>query len=344
LPTLTESKGPFGRKIHDVAAIAHKPGDQNGGNLHSMPRAGSAPNMEEIMARRPDPLAPDRRALIAGLAGSAMALSAAQASTGAPAPLSGRANPQGRFSGKVVLITGATSGIGQTTAEAFAREGARVAFCGRREDLGSKVEEAIRASGGEALFIQADVRDPVQVERFVSRTAERWGRLDIAFNNAGVFLPTAELQDLTVEQYRDVIATNLDGVFYAMKYELPLMRRQASGVIINMASVAGHKGFANTPHYNASKHGVVGLTKAAGVANAKHGIRVNSISPLAVDTPMLQASFAHQGLTYEGMAPNFVTPRIMSTDEMAGAVMFLASDEASSINAMDLDVTGGQLA
>lgn len=271
-------------------------------------------------------------------------LGSAAANTMDPVSLSGPTHPDGRFSDKVVLITGATYGIGQTTAEAFAREGARVAFCGRTEDLGRKVEAGIKQAGGEALYIRADVRDPVQVERFVDETVQRYGRIDVAFNNAGVFMPPLEIQDLTIEQYRNVVSTNLDGVFYAMKYELPVMRRQGAGVIVNMASVSGHRGFAHTPHYSASKHGVVALTKAAAIANGKHNIRINSLSPLAVDTPMLRESFAFQNLTYEQVAPSFVTPRIMITDEIARVVMFLASDEATSVNGMDFDVTGGQLA
>ncbi|MEM8810828.1 MAG: SDR family oxidoreductase, partial [Cyanobacteria bacterium P01_G01_bin.38] len=199
-------------------------------------------------------------------------------------------------------------------------------------------------AGGDAIYIQSDVRDPQQVEQFVNVTVEQYGRLDIAFNNAGIFMTPVEIQDMDLDNYRDMIATNLDGVFYAMRYELPIMIAQNSGIIINMASVAGHRGFANTPHYNASKHAVMGLTKAAATANASRNIRINSISPLAVDTPMLRRSFEYQGLTYEQMAANFVTPRIMTTEEMAQAVMFLASDEATAINGMDLDVTGGQLA
>jgi NAD(P)-dependent dehydrogenase (short-subunit alcohol dehydrogenase family) len=287
----------------------------------------------------------ERRAVLTGLALGVSGLgTAVSANTLNPEPIPASTNPNGRFAGKAVLITGATYGIGQTVAEGFAREGAKVAFCGRTEDLGREVEAGIRKAGGEATYIRADVREPEQVERFVAETVERYGRLDIAYNNAGVFMPPLELQDLTIEQYRNVVSTNLDGVFYAMKYELAVMRRQKGGVIVNMASVSGHRGYANTPHYAASKHGVVGLTKAAAVANGKHNIRINSLSPLAVDTPMLRESFAFQKFTYEQMAPNFVTPRIVTTAEIAHAVMFLASDEATCITGMDLDVTGGQLA
>jgi NAD(P)-dependent dehydrogenase (short-subunit alcohol dehydrogenase family) len=287
----------------------------------------------------------DRRSvLVATGIGLAVSAGSAAANTLNPVALAADVNPAGRFADKVVFITGATYGIGQTTAEAFAREGAKVAFCGRTERLGSAVEAAIRKVGGEATYIRADVREPEQVERFIGEAVERYGRLDIAFNNAGVFMPPLELQDLSIEQYRDLIATNLDGVFYSMKYELPVMRRQGSGIIVNMASVSGHRGFAHTPHYSASKHGVIGLTKAAAIANAKHNIRIVSLSPLAVDTPMLRESFAFQNLTYEQVAPHFVTPRIMKTDEIARAVMFLAADDATCVNGMDLDVTGGQLA
>ena len=289
-----------------------------------------------------------RKVLATGVAAAGLAAASAsqiQANTlNLPQPEAMTANPGGRFTGKVVLITGATSGIGETTAKAFAREGAKVAFNGRRANLGQQVERDIRALGGEATYIQSDVRDPQQVQQFVNATVQQYGRLDIAFNNAGIFMTPVEIQDMDLENYRDMIATNLDGVFYSMRYELPIMIAQNSGIIINMSSVAGHRGFANTPHYNASKHAVIGLTKAAATANAKRNIRINSISPLAVDTPMLRRSFDYQGLTYEQMAPNFVTPRIMTTEEMARAVMFLASEEATSINGMDLDVTGGQLA
>jgi NAD(P)-dependent dehydrogenase (short-subunit alcohol dehydrogenase family) len=277
--------------------------------------------------------------------GRAALASDASANTLQPRPGgAGAANPHGRFAGKVVLVTGATSGIGRTTAESFAREGAKVMFCGRRETLGAEVEAGIRAFGGEATYMRADVRSAPEVQAFVDATVATYGRLDIAFNNAGIFMNPTEVQDTDVDNFLDILATNAAGVFFAMKYELPHLRRQGGGVIVNMASVAGHKGFGSTPSYNASKHAVIGLTKAAAVANAKHNVRINSLSPLAVDTPMLRESFAYQGLTYEQAAPTFVTPRIMTTDEIARVVMFLAADEATAVNGMDLDVTGGQLA
>ena len=306
-----------------------------------IPRAG---------AHRTDPT---RRRLIGGVAAGAAALAATSAMA------QGTLNPEAntaevaalpRFQGTSVLITGATSGIGRATAEAFAREGANVSFCGRRADVGAEVaaminaEEAVLSAQGSATYVQCDVRDAAQVERFVKDEAARMGSLDVAFNNAGIFLPVGELQDLPLNAYRDMIETNLNGVAYAMMYELPIMIEQDTGVLINMASVAGHRGFGNTPHYNAAKHGVIGLTKAAAAANASRNIRVSSLSPLAVDTPMLEASFAEQGLTYEGVAETLVTPRIMEAAEMARAVMFLADPSTTYFTGADLDVTGGQLA
>jgi NAD(P)-dependent dehydrogenase (short-subunit alcohol dehydrogenase family) len=165
----------------------------------------------------------------------------------------------------------------------------------------------------------------------------------VLFNNAGIFMTPNPIEDIGIENFSDMMRTNVAGVFHGMKYAIPRMRAQGGGVIVNMASVAAHRGFPNTAHYNASKHAVIGLTKAAAVANARHGIRVVSISPLAVDTPMLRESFAYQNLDAAAVAASLVTPRIMRADEMAAAVMMLA-DPASVVTGTDLDVTGGQLA
>lgn len=287
-----------------------------------------------------------RRALLGGAAtaGASLLSSAATAGPLRPGPRREASKPGNRFAGKVVLITGATSGIGKATVEAFAGEGAKVMFCGRREQLGRDVEAGVRRTGGDVAFLRADVRRHEDVRELVEACVERYGRIDIAFNNAGIFMTPAQVQDIAVDNYLDIMLTNAGGVFFAMKYEIPAMRRQGGGVIVNMASVAGHKGFPNTAAYNASKHAILGLTKAAAVANAKHNIRIVSISPLAVDTPQLAESFAYQKIDPAAAAASFVTPRIMSTDEIARAVMFLASAEATSIAGMDLDVTGGQLA
>lgn len=287
-----------------------------------------------------------RRSLLTG--GGAAAVATLAASTA----LANSMNPQtaptevkadGRFKGKVVAVTGGNSGIGAATVHAFAMEGAQVLFGARRDELGRQVEAEIRAAGGDATWLQTDVRDPVQVERFINAATGTYGRLDILFNNAGIFMTPNPIEDIEIDNFEDMLRTNTFGVFYGMKYAIPVMKTQGNGVIINMASVAAHRGFPNTAHYNASKHAVQGLTRA-GAQLAKDNIRVASISPLAVDTPMLRRSFEYQGLTYEGMAGAFVTPRVMDPHEMAEGVMFLASDEATAFNGMDLDATGGQLA
>lgn len=280
---------------------------------------------------------------LAASAATAAAASAAKANALNPVAAPDRADPQGAFAGKVVAITGGNSGIGAATAHAFAMAGAQVVITARRDALGKQVEAEIRAKGGEATWMVTDVRDPAQVKAFVEATVSTYGRLDVLFNNAGIFMTPALIEDIPVENFDDMIRTNTHGVFYGMKYAIPVMKAQGGGVIVNMASVAAHRGYPNTAHYNASKHAVAGLTKA-GAQLAKDNIRVVSISPLAVDTPMLRESFDYQGFTYEAVAPNFVTPRIMDPHEMAEGVMFLASDAATAFNGMDFDATGGQLA
>ena len=269
-----------------------------------------------------------------------------------PEPLAGRVKAGGRFAGKVVLITGATSGIGQTTAECFAREGAKVMFCGRREALGAHVEESIRGFGGEATYHRADVRIDGELRALVDACTAKYGRLDIAFNNAGYFMdpkrdprlvpgPVHEMDPL---HWQTIMDTNAGGVWRAMRHEIPVMLAQQSGCIVNMASVSGHAAFPGLGGYAASKHAIIGLTKVAAIELADKNVRVNSISPLAARTPMIEASLAFFHVTPEQAAASAPNKRMNTTDEMARAVMFLSSDDASSMTGMDLDVTGGYLA
>jgi len=282
---------------------------------------------------------------IAGMAAIANVAHSAQANAQKPLTSETRTtSPNGRFAGKVVLITGATSGIGETTARMFAKEGAIIHFCGRREALGNKIAQEINAQGGRASYQRADVRNEQDVKSFIDRCIQKHGRIDIAFNNAGIFMTPAELHEIPLDNFLDHLHTNTLGEFLSMKYEIPHMRRQRGGVIVNMSSVSGLVGFNKTAHYCASKHGIIGLTKAAALENADHNIRINSLSPLAVDTPQLRESFAFQKVTYDQAKKGFVTKRVMAPEEIARAVMFLASDEATSVTGMNLDVTGGQLA
>ncbi|MDZ8105608.1 MAG: SDR family oxidoreductase [Nostoc sp. DedQUE12a] len=289
-----------------------------------------------------------RRILIGGASvagvGATLLGGRTQANTQKPLEPKTTIERNGKFASKVVLITGATSGIGEATAYAFAREGAKVFFCGRRENLGKQVEQKIKDFSGEATYMRADVRQEDDVKALIQSCVQKYGRIDIAFNNAGIFMTPAEIHKIPLDNFVDIITTNTIGTFLCLKSEIPQMRSQGGGIIINMASVAGHVGFSTTAHYNASKHGIIGLTKAAAIENADRNIRINSISPLAVDTPQLRESFAFQGITSEQAIQGFVIKRIMTPHEIAQAVMFLASNQATSLTGMDLDVTGGHLA
>lgn len=259
-------------------------------------------------------------------------------------PKPGKANQNGRFAGKVVLITGATSGIGEGTAYAFAKEGAKVMFCGRREQLGKQVEAKIRSFGGEATYVRADVRKEEDVKNLIDACVRKYGRLDIAFNNAGIVNPKmAKLHEQPSADFLDALNTNAVGMFYSLKYEIPQMLKQGGGFIINMASVSGHKGFSEIGPYSTSKHAVIGLTKVAAMEYAKDNIRITSISPGGVDTPMLRAVRAQRGISFEEGSKFIPIQRTNTVEEMAQAVMFLASPEASAFHGSLVDVTSGML-
>ncbi|MER6013827.1 SDR family NAD(P)-dependent oxidoreductase [Streptomyces bluensis] len=291
---------------------------------------------------------PSRRRVLAagtlGLAATATATPGAAASPAASAAAAPSDTGSGRFAGKVVLITGATSGIGEATARAMAREGARVFFCGRREQLGLRVAAGIRAAGGDATFRRADVRRESEVRDFVRACVSRYGRLDIAVNNAGVESPrAARLHEQSLADMESVWRTNAGGVFLGMKYEIPQMLAQGGGVIVNTASISAEVGFGTIAPYNASKHAVASLTKVAALEYAADNIRVNAFAPGAVDTPMLRRAAEAFGMTYEEIAQDYPIRRIVRAEEMASVVMWLSSEGASAVVGTDIDASGGYL-
>jgi NAD(P)-dependent dehydrogenase (short-subunit alcohol dehydrogenase family) len=244
------------------------------------------------------------------------------------------------FQNKVVLVTGGTSGIGRATALAFAKAGAKVVLAGRREKEGASVVAEIKAAGGEARFVRADVANESEVKSLVDQTLAAFGRLDIAFNNAGVEL-IAPLTDATEADYRRVFDTNVWSVLTSLKYEVPAMLKNGGGSIINTSSVAGHLGFPGASIYAASKHAVEGITKTAALEFAKQGIRVNAVAPAAIETAMVDRFAGAAGEQRDQLAAAHPIGRMGRAEEIASAVLFLASDAASFIIGESLKIDGG---
>lgn len=250
----------------------------------------------------------------------------------------------GDLQGKVALITGGTSGIGRDTAVLFARQGARVALTGRRSLEGEETAKLARAAGGEAIFLQGDVSKTADVQMFVQKTVEKFGRLDVAFNNAGIEGKWMPMTEMPEEQFDQVSAINIRGVWLCLKYEMQQMLKQGSGgAIVNMSSVAGLMGNAGSSAYCASKHAVIGLSRSAALEGAARGIRVNTVCPAVIVTAMAERAFgdleANKPLLSMHPIGRFGKPM-----EIAEAVLWMCSDKSSFMTGHDIVLDGGMLA
>ena len=249
----------------------------------------------------------------------------------------------GKLSGKVALVTGGTSGIGKTTAIAFARAGAKVVLTGRREKEGAQVVDEIRKLGGDAAFVRADVAKDADVKAMVDFTVGKYGRLDAAFNNAGVEW-TGPLDQATEAEYRRVFDINVWGVLNSMRHEIPVMLKNGGGAIVNNSSVAGHVGLAGASIYMASKHAVEGLTKSIALEFAKQSIRVNAVAPGVIATDMLDRFAGKESEMRDSLTSIIPVGRIGAGEEIAAAVLYLSSDDAKFTTGTSLVVDGGYVA
>jgi NAD(P)-dependent dehydrogenase (short-subunit alcohol dehydrogenase family) len=252
----------------------------------------------------------------------------------------------GRIAGKVALVTGGASGIGRATALTFAREGAKLVIADMNEDGGQQTVHMITENGGEATFVRTDVSKAVEVQALISQAVATYGRLDCAHNNAGIgSRPRAPLHECTEETWDRVLAINLKGVWLCMKYEIIQMLTQGSGTIVNTASIMGLVGsWSGTAAYNASKHGVVGLTKTAALEYATSGIRVNAVCPGYIHTPLIEEALTSNPALEAQIVARHPVGRMGEPEEIAEAVVWLCSDATSFVTGHTMTVDGGYVA
>ncbi|WP_432083977.1 SDR family NAD(P)-dependent oxidoreductase [Streptomyces sp. WAC 04229] len=253
-------------------------------------------------------------------------------------------NPTYDFTGQVALVTGASSGMGLATARAFAEAGAAVALADIDEEAVAAATKDLTDAGRQALALVCDVSDEEQVAAAVDRTVETFGRLDMAYNNAGVMPPPTDAADESADQFDRVQDINLRGVWAAMKHELRHMRAQGSGAIVNCSSLGGLVGNPGRAAYHASKHGVIGLTRSAALEYGARGVRINAVCPGTIGTPMVDAMVAGGELDRPRAETGQAIPRLGTADEIAQAVLWLSSPGAGYVTGVALPVDGGYTA
>lgn len=245
------------------------------------------------------------------------------------------------YTDKVAVITGASSGIGFATAQAFAKQGAKVVIADVQVQKGEQAVAELKKMGAEAMFVKTDVSDAKQVENLVAQTIATYQRLDFAINNAGIDGDRAPTADCTEENWDRVIDINLKGVWLCMKHEIPQMLKQGGGCIVNIASIAGVVGFQNVPAYCASKGGVIQLTKTAALEYAKQGVRINAVCPGVIKTPMVAGVFEKDPKMEEALNAGTPIGRLGSPEEIASAILWLCSEHAGFMNGQPVIMDGG---